>query len=300
MSKAPSKTLSRAPAAQSAAPSPSRAPPLSRAPASAHSSASTGSRSPGEVVPLTLSKVQKATSPSSQPPIAASTAPLPSRSRLPNHVSTSVHPSKYTSSRAPGQLTPVPEVTSSSSKVPLTTPTSPLPSFVPAAAPLASRAPLASHAPTSAYPPTIPPGSRAPGPSQRPSAVPIPAAPPSSAPSGCADSASTARAGATPTVAPSAAPGGNPSFRSVYRDAEDRRRAALQTAYATLAPGERAAQDAWAAHKADEFAPCPYSFPWLRDGQCPGYRCAGGAHYMSDMILAEGVPGLYATSEFFT
>ncbi|RYO99280.1 hypothetical protein DL764_006850 [Monosporascus ibericus] len=88
----------------------------------------------------------------------------------------------------------------------------------------------------------------------------------------------------TPTLTPSAAPDGSPSFRSVYRDVEDRRRAALQTAYATLAPGG-VAQDAWAARKAGEFAPCPYNLPWLRDG----------AHCMSDMILVEGMSGLYAT-----
>ncbi|RYP59806.1 hypothetical protein DL769_008388 [Monosporascus sp. CRB-8-3] len=44
---------------------------------------------------------------------------------------------------------------------------------------------------------------------------------------------------------------------------------------------QRAAQDAWATRKADEFASCPYGFPWLRDDKRPGYRCAGGAHYMS-------------------
>ncbi|RYO84636.1 hypothetical protein DL766_005644 [Monosporascus sp. MC13-8B] len=288
MSKAPSKAPSRAPGAPPAASSPSQAPPPSRAPVPAHPSASTGSRGPGEVVSLTPSKAPKAVSPSSQPPIAASAAPLPSKAQLRSHAPTSAHPSKYPSSRAPGQLTPVTEVTSSPSKVPL-------PYSVPAAAPLTSNVPLPSPAPTSARPPTISPRSRAPSPPQRPSAVPAPAAPPSPAPSAHAVSGSAGPASATPAAVPSAPPGGNPSIVSAYRDVEDRRRAVLQTAYATLAPGERAAQDAWATRKADELAPCPYNFPWLRDDECPGYRCAGGAHYVSDTILAEGVPGLYAT-----
>lgn len=97
---------------------------------------------------------------------------------------------------------------------------------------------------------------------------------------------------AVPPPLPSSNGGG---LRSVYRAPEDLRRAALQSAYKTLAPAERVAQDAWATRKADEFAPCPFNFPWERASTGhAGYRCAGGAHFMSDAILAEGVPGLYA------
>ncbi|KAI1632066.1 hypothetical protein F4809DRAFT_656991 [Biscogniauxia mediterranea] len=86
-----------------------------------------------------------------------------------------------------------------------------------------------------------------------------------------------------------------PAPRSVYSDPEDLRRASLQSSYATLTPAERASQDAWATRKASEFAPCPYDFAWVRHGVLPGYACAGGAHFMSDAILAEGIPGLYVT-----
>ncbi|KAI1489309.1 hypothetical protein F5X96DRAFT_684126 [Biscogniauxia mediterranea] len=86
-----------------------------------------------------------------------------------------------------------------------------------------------------------------------------------------------------------------PALRSVYNDPEDLRRASLQSSYATLTPAERASQDAWATRKASEFAPCPYDFAWVRHGMLPGYACAGGAHFMSDAILAEGIPGLYVT-----
>ncbi|EMR64870.1 hypothetical protein UCREL1_8162 [Eutypa lata UCREL1] len=96
---------------------------------------------------------------------------------------------------------------------------------------------------------------------------------------------------------PAGAGAGGPTLKSVYRNPEDLRRAQMQTTYNTLTPAERADQDAWATHKADEFAPCPFNFAWERDDHYPGYRCAGGAHYMSDMILAEGVPGLYARQD---
>ncbi|KAI0598006.1 hypothetical protein F4775DRAFT_592759 [Biscogniauxia sp. FL1348] len=92
-----------------------------------------------------------------------------------------------------------------------------------------------------------------------------------------------------------ATPTAPPPLRSVYNDPEDVRRASLQSSYATLTPVERASQDAWATRKASEFAPCPYDFAWVRHGLMPGYACAGGAHFMSDAILAEGIPGLYVT-----
>ncbi|KAI5924260.1 hypothetical protein F4810DRAFT_709597 [Camillea tinctor] len=93
---------------------------------------------------------------------------------------------------------------------------------------------------------------------------------------------------------PTAEPSG---LRSVYSDPEDLRRASMQSSYATLAPAERASQDEWATRKASEFAPCPYDFAWKRHHSKPGYACVGGAHFMSDAILAEGIPGLYATMD---
>lgn len=86
-----------------------------------------------------------------------------------------------------------------------------------------------------------------------------------------------------------------PALTSVYVDPEDVRRATMQTQYATLSGVERAAQDKWAMKKADDFAPCPAGFPWHRyyDPLFPGYRCDGGSHFITDGIIAEGIPGLY-------
>ncbi|KAI1438519.1 hypothetical protein GGR50DRAFT_691049 [Xylaria sp. CBS 124048] len=85
------------------------------------------------------------------------------------------------------------------------------------------------------------------------------------------------------------------TLRSIYTTPEDLERATLQSVYHTLTPRERVQQDKWAMTKADWFAPCPADFPWKRcpDPRFPGYVCEGGAHFMSDGILAEGIPSLY-------
>ncbi|KAI0024420.1 hypothetical protein F4780DRAFT_775807 [Xylariomycetidae sp. FL0641] len=87
--------------------------------------------------------------------------------------------------------------------------------------------------------------------------------------------------------------GGGSVLKSVYQSPEDVRRASLQSRYGSLSAAERKKQDAWAMKKADHFAPCPASFAWRRTEEGHGYRCEGGAHYISDATLAEGVPSLY-------
>ncbi|KAI1337525.1 hypothetical protein F5Y15DRAFT_417992 [Xylariaceae sp. FL0016] len=102
--------------------------------------------------------------------------------------------------------------------------------------------------------------------------------------------------GDVPPAPPSVLPGSSSSIaplRSVYQDPEDLRRAQLQSTYSTLTPAQRAEQDVWAKGKADKFAPCPMGYAWERHPSHAGYRCKGGAHYISDGILAEGLPGLY-------
>jgi hypothetical protein len=81
----------------------------------------------------------------------------------------------------------------------------------------------------------------------------------------------------------------------VYTSPEDLRRATMQSRYHSLTPCERKLQDKWATQKADSFAPCPAGYPWERhpNPHSPGYQCRGGAHFMSDGILTEGIPGLY-------
>jgi hypothetical protein len=97
----------------------------------------------------------------------------------------------------------------------------------------------------------------------------------------------------TAPAAPSKTIAGAPALESVYQSQDDLHYARLQTIYKTLTPAQRQAQDKWAKKKASEFAPCPFNFPWVRDEEHSGYACTGGAHYMSDTILAEGIPGLY-------
>ncbi|KAI1328783.1 hypothetical protein F5Y16DRAFT_141824 [Xylariaceae sp. FL0255] len=88
---------------------------------------------------------------------------------------------------------------------------------------------------------------------------------------------------------------GSTGLRSIYQDPEDLKKAEQQLNYSNLTGGEKAKQDKWAMKKADSFAPCPAGFPWYRnpDERYPGYRCEGGKHFMSDGLLAEGIPGMY-------
>jgi hypothetical protein len=82
-------------------------------------------------------------------------------------------------------------------------------------------------------------------------------------------------------------------LRSVYTAASDLEAASRQTMYDSLREEERILQDKWAKRKADEMAPCPADLLWVRHATHPGYRCTGGTHYVSDVMIAEGNPGVY-------
>ncbi|KAK7749402.1 hypothetical protein SLS62_008146 [Diatrype stigma] len=302
MSKTPSTTSPRAPSRPSIAPGPSKVPlPPSQALTSVHPSASTRPRAPGQLRPVTSREgggrepQDAAVSPSQVPiPVSIITVSQPLPSRRPPPPIPSLAPYAQTISRSSTEVSD--QVNSMVSRAAT-------------AAAAAAAAPRATVAATSR-------ASAVPGPTiilSRPSAIPEGAVVPSatttitggshrSHPHRHPHTPASAATAPFPTTAATAAmtttilDPSNPSLslRSAYRDPEDLRRALLQTKYGTLAPAERAGQDAWATRKADQFAPCPFNFSWERDGDYPGYRCAGGAHYMSDMILAEGVPGLYA------
>ncbi|KAK8038221.1 hypothetical protein PG994_014988 [Apiospora phragmitis] len=96
--------------------------------------------------------------------------------------------------------------------------------------------------------------------------------------------------GAAPTMIPTAS--GVP-LPSRWTSEVDIKAATRQVNYAKLGEEERRLQDKWAKKKADEFAPCPANYAWMRHET--RYRCVGSAHFMSDLMLAQGEPGLYYT-----
>lgn len=268
MSKAPSKAPSRAPGVPSTAAHPSKVPlPPTQAPMSARPSASTGSQVPSRM-PSIVPRIE-VVSPS-QVPIPASVVPLPSltpsaaaarlpsKTPLPSRVPASVRPPTITpSSRIPGQGHSV-----ASSAVPR----------------------VSTYASFRGPPPSLPAITETTPSSHRASAAPGPAVSSSSSssyflspsviPREVATAATFATAIPPSSTIPAGAGAGGPTLKSVYRNPEDLRRAQMQTTYNTLTPAERADQDAWATHKADEFAPCPFNFAWERDDHYPGVSSA--------------------------
>lgn len=57
----------------------------------------------------------------------------------------------------------------------------------------------------------------------------------------------------------------------------------------TLAPKERAEQEKWAQSKIDKQGCCDQGYTWKREGN--GYRCDGGAHSITDAMMASGGKG---------
>ncbi|KAI0138393.1 hypothetical protein BJ166DRAFT_598630 [Pestalotiopsis sp. NC0098] len=95
-------------------------------------------------------------------------------------------------------------------------------------------------------------------------------------------------------------PGGG-VLASTWTSSDDLKHAERQLDYARLSRAQKDEQDRWADAKGKELAPCPANWNWLRHGlhpmaggqEYPGYVCEGGWHYIPDIIVAEGVPGLY-------
>ncbi|KAF3020930.1 hypothetical protein E8E14_004145 [Neopestalotiopsis sp. 37M] len=88
------------------------------------------------------------------------------------------------------------------------------------------------------------------------------------------------------------APGGR-VLETAYTNPADLRYAEQQLKYKSLTDEQRVLQDAWANRKGLEMAPCPNNYGWERHWRCPGYQCSGSMHYIPDVLIAEGVPGLY-------
>ncbi|KAI1260020.1 hypothetical protein F5Y18DRAFT_442140 [Xylariaceae sp. FL1019] len=92
-----------------------------------------------------------------------------------------------------------------------------------------------------------------------------------------------------------------PRLATLYTDPHDIEHAQRQSRYHTLTPHERIAQDQWASIKAAELAPCPMGYDWHRheDEGYPGYECDAHAHFISDKIIAEGLPAMYGLPGIF-
>ncbi|KAI0157560.1 hypothetical protein GGR57DRAFT_460278 [Xylariaceae sp. FL1272] len=90
-------------------------------------------------------------------------------------------------------------------------------------------------------------------------------------------------------------------LHTLYSDPHDIKHAQKQARYHTLTPNERIAQDQWASIKAGELAPCPMGFEWHRyeNEKYPGYECNAHAHFISDKIIAQGIPGMYGLPGIF-
>jgi hypothetical protein len=84
--------------------------------------------------------------------------------------------------------------------------------------------------------------------------------------------------------------------KSVFTKPEDQKMATRQTAYATLSPAEQAKQNTWAQSMINRSIRCPQGYDWNRNHQNPGpsgYQCAGGHHFVTDNLLAEGKGGVF-------
>ncbi len=81
------------------------------------------------------------------------------------------------------------------------------------------------------------------------------------------------------------------STKTAFRSQHDIEMATRQTKYESLTPQEQKKQEEWAQEKIQTLGPCPQGFRWSRI-PC-GYHCQGGAHWMSDEMLAEGKGGFF-------
>ncbi|KAI1876429.1 hypothetical protein JX265_003955 [Neoarthrinium moseri] len=96
-----------------------------------------------------------------------------------------------------------------------------------------------------------------------------------------------------PSMVPT--PGGG-YMASAWTKPEDLEAAAEHLQYQNASAERKKYLDIWAMQKASELAPCPAGYRWRRHPSHPGYLCAGGAHYIPDVMVVEGLPGVYTVS----
>ncbi|KAF8853830.1 hypothetical protein BDZ45DRAFT_566739, partial [Acephala macrosclerotiorum] len=95
------------------------------------------------------------------------------------------------------------------------------------------------------------------------------------------------------TIKPSKPQHENTSNKSIFKSEYDIKMAERQMSMRFLPPAEQKEQEEWAQTQLKQNASsnCPVGLIWVRCKD--GYRCLGGAHYVSDKLLAEGKGGWY-------
>ena len=79
-------------------------------------------------------------------------------------------------------------------------------------------------------------------------------------------------------------------LRSLLQCPADVHMASRQTQIDSMAPSDRKSQNSWAQNMIQRAKCCPQKYAWNRTKG--GYHCAGGHHYISDDLLAEGNGGV--------
>ncbi|KAI9640399.1 hypothetical protein NHQ30_011144 [Ciborinia camelliae] len=100
-------------------------------------------------------------------------------------------------------------------------------------------------------------------------------------------------ASVTPIIGPSKKFENAPSVRSILHSPKDIQMASRQSTINELQGPEREAQEAWALGKLGKLdTGCPQNYGWSRRDD--GYICEGGSHYITDVLLTEGMGGMFA------
>ncbi|PVH78074.1 hypothetical protein DL98DRAFT_534128 [Cadophora sp. DSE1049] len=88
-------------------------------------------------------------------------------------------------------------------------------------------------------------------------------------------------------------------IKSILTSPTDLRMATRQLKLSSLPPPERAAQESWAQSIIQKVGNCPQNMAWqhINLPTSKGYQCAGGAHFISDELIAEGKCGIMRTQK---
>ncbi|KAF7959478.1 hypothetical protein EAE96_001094 [Botrytis aclada] len=82
------------------------------------------------------------------------------------------------------------------------------------------------------------------------------------------------------------------SVRSILHTAIDIQMASRQPTINNMKGAEREEQESWALGKLGKLnTGCPQNYGWSR--RSDGYICDGGSHYITDLLLAEGMGGMF-------
>ncbi|CAD6446053.1 c3f628d4-6d40-4b7a-865d-7474f3e26164-CDS [Sclerotinia trifoliorum] len=106
----------------------------------------------------------------------------------------------------------------------------------------------------------------------------------------------TKEASKAPTITPSKKFQNLPSVRSILHSPTDIQMASRQSTINKMKGAERKAQDNWALGKLGKLdTGCPQNYGWSR--RSDGYICDGGSHYITDLLLVEGMGGMFVVKD---